>query len=70
MLTSRRLTSASGILANLEDVNNEVIPMFADAAKQLIDMNNGDALTAVCKTLAFISGYYKTAMSARSLLTG
>lgn len=44
--------------------------MFADAAKKLIEASGGNGLQAVCKTLAFISGYYKTAMSARSLLTG
>ena len=44
--------------------------MFTKAAQELIDQHNGDAIAAVCKTLAYISGHYKTAMVARSLLTG
>lgn len=62
--------SAQDILTNLSLVNPDVLPMFQDAARQLIETNKGDALKAVCQTLAFISGHYKTAIVARSLLTG
>jgi ATP-dependent RNA helicase DDX21 len=62
--------SATGILANLEDVHNDVLPMFEEAATKLIEQHKGDYKAALCRTLAYISGHYKSAMAARSLLTG
>jgi len=44
--------------------------MFKEVAKELIANENGDAERALCMTLAYISGHYKTAIAARSLLTG
>jgi hypothetical protein len=44
--------------------------MFEEAATKLIDLHQGDYKAALCKTLAYISGHYKSAMAARSLLTG
>lgn len=44
--------------------------MFKDVAKELIETCKGDAEKALCQTLAYISGHYKTAIVARSLLTG
>jgi hypothetical protein len=54
----------------LEEVHDDVLPLFSDSASQLIKKCNGDAEKALCMTLAFISGHYKTAMMARSLITG
>ena len=62
--------SATGILTNLEEVHKDVLPMFEEAAKKLVEQHNGDHMAAICKTLAYISGHYKSAMAARSLLTG
>ena len=62
--------SAKGILKNLEDVHNDVLPLFQDTARSLIEKCNGDSEKALCQTLAFISGHYKSAMTARSLITG
>lgn len=62
--------SAKDILHNLKNVNNDVLPMFKEAAKELIEQANGDALNAVCMTLAYISGHYQSAIVARSLITG
>lgn len=62
--------SANGILKNLEEVHDDVLPLFSDSAAQLIKKCKGDAEKALCMTLAFISGHYKTAMMARSLITG
>jgi len=36
----------------------------------LIKENKGDAETALCLTLAYISGYYNSAFTSKSLLTG
>lgn len=44
--------------------------MFKDVARELIDSCNGDHEKALCQTLAYISGHYKSAIVARSLLTG
>lgn len=62
--------SAKGILSNLKQVNPDVLAMFKDAASELVEQNGGDPVSAICQTLAFISGHYKTAIVARSLLTG
>lgn len=62
--------SSKDILSNLTNVNNDVLPMFRDVARELIEICKGDAEKALCQTLAYISGHYKTAIVARSLLTG
>lgn len=62
--------SATGILTQLEEVNNDVLPMFEEAAEKLIEQMGGNYKSALCKTLAYISGHYKTALAARSLITG
>jgi hypothetical protein len=54
----------------LKNVSLEVVPYFREVAAELIKDNKGDAETALCLTLAYISGYYKTAFTAKSLLTG
>jgi len=62
--------SANAILTNLVAVHDDVLPLFTDTAQTLIKDCGGDAEKALCKTLAFISGHYKAALAARSLLTG
>ena len=63
-------SSAKGILQDLKNVSSEVIPYFREVAAELIQDNKGDAETALCLTLAYISGYYKSAFTSKSLLTG
>jgi len=62
--------SAQGILANLDDVNQDVLHLFRETAADLIERFDGDAEMALSTALAYISGHYKTALAARSLLTG
>jgi ATP-dependent RNA helicase DDX21 len=62
--------SSRGILKQLDEVNESVIPFFDDAADNLIKIHNGDAKKALCATLAFLSGHFKEVMTNRSLLTG
>ena len=57
-------------MKNLEDVHDDVLPLFLDTAKLLITQCKGDAEKALCMTLAFISGHYKTTVAARSLISG
>jgi len=54
----------------LKNVSSEVLPYFREVAAELIQDNKGDAETALCQTLAYISGYYKSAFTSKSLLTG
>ena len=62
--------SADEIITNLDQVHRDVLPLFGDTATNLIDQHGGDAHKALCTALAYISGYYKSALSARSLITG
>ena len=39
--------SSSGILKNLEDVNEDVLPLFEDLAKVMIDKHDGDSEKAL-----------------------
>ena len=57
-------------IKNLDDVNEEVLPLFEDAADILIKSNGGDAKKALQTTLAYMSGHYKNVLTTRSLLTG
>lgn len=59
-----------GTIAMLKEVNEKVIPLFAEAAEQLIVANNGDMKRALCQTLALLSGHHKEEMAQRSLLNG
>lgn len=49
---------ASSMLSDLEVVSDDVLPMFADAAKKLSAQHNDNPMLALQKTLAFISGYH------------
>lgn len=47
-----------------------MIPLFAEPADKLIEKYKGDAKKALCATLAYLSGQYKSVLGSRSLLTG
>lgn len=57
-------------LKSLEEVEEKVIPIFEEAAQELIDCEQGDAKRALCKTLALLSGHHKSVLQERSLLNG
>ena len=58
------------ICKNLEEVHDDVLPLFTETAKALISQKGGDAVKALCTALAYISGNYKAAMNGKSLITG
>ena len=62
--------SAMDICKNLEEVHSDVLPLFVETAQELIRQTGGDAEKALCTALAFISGHYKQALMARSLISG
>ena len=62
--------SAMDICANLKEVNDAVLPLFEETATALIAQNGGSSEKALCIALAYISGHYKAALNARSLITG
>ena len=62
--------SAMDIVSNLKEVHDDVLPLFVETARALVDQKGGDAEKALCTALAFISGHYKAALNARSLITG
>lgn len=62
--------SSRDILKNMKDVNTDVIHLFADTARVLIDEYDGDAEKALQVALAYCSGFYKTGLVSRSLLNG
>ena len=47
-----------------------MLPLFIDTARALIEQKDGNAEKALCTALAYISGHYKQALNARSLITG
>jgi ATP-dependent RNA helicase DDX21 len=62
--------SSKVMLKTLDTVSKDVIPFFKEAAQTLIKSSGGDPEVALCKALACMSGYYKTALQSRSLITG
>lgn len=64
-----RATSRDSI-KKLTTVNETVLPLFGDAADELIALSDGDARNALLKALAFLSGCHKETMTNRSLLSG
>ena len=62
--------SAMDICKNLDEVHDDVLPLFVETAQALIRQKGGDAERALCTALAYISGNYKAAMLSRSLITG
>ena len=57
-------------LKKLEEVHDDVLPTFEDAANDMIEAEDGDAKRALCKTLALLSGHHKGVLEARSMLNG
>jgi hypothetical protein len=51
-------------------INDEILPLFDNAAEELIGLHDGDSKKALMKALAFMSGAHKQAMTNRSLLNG
>lgn len=61
--------SSRDTIKNLDQVNQEITYLFEEAAQTLIE-KIGDPKKALMTTLAYLSGHYKQALQARSLLTG
>ena len=57
-------------LKQLQTVNDQVLPLFADVADELIAFNDGDIKAALMKALAFMSGCHQENLVSRSLLNG
>ena len=51
-------------------MNDDLLPLFEDAAEELIAISDGDSRAALLKALAFISGCHKEKLAERSLLSG
>jgi hypothetical protein len=64
-----KATSRNSI-KKLDEVNDDVLEMFDDAATDLIKSCDGDKKKAIKKALAFISGCHKEMLVNRSLLNG
>jgi hypothetical protein len=47
-----------GLVQDLDVVSTEVLPMFEEAAKVLLDQHKGNPVTAISQALAFISGIH------------
>ena len=62
--------SSLGIVEQLKEVNEKVLPWFGEAADNLIEKNDGDVKKALCQCLALLSGHHKQEMAQRSLLNG
>ena len=62
--------STRKVLQKLEDVNEEVLPLFEDLTKVLIEQNDGDAVRALQMALAYCTGHYRHKVLQRSLLNG
>jgi hypothetical protein len=51
-------------------VHDDVIPLFEEAADILIETFGKNPKKALCASLAYLSGHYKSILENRSLLTG
>jgi ATP-dependent RNA helicase DDX21 len=65
-----RKVTAVGMLTKLNDVNEDAVPMYEEAAKKFLERNQGNAVAALSKTLAYISGDYKRLCGKKSLING
>jgi len=63
-------SSSKGILSKLNSVSDDVLDLFSDAAKLMVDKYRGDKDKAIKACLAYISGHYQSSLVARSMLTG
>ena len=57
-------------IKKLEEVNDDVLDMFDEAAEELIISCDGDKKKALMKALAFMSGIHKEKLTNRSVLNG
>lgn len=64
-----RATSRDTI-KQLKTVKEDLLPLFSDAADELIALSDGDSKKALLTALAFISGCHKEKLTERSLLSG
>jgi ATP-dependent RNA helicase DDX21 len=62
--------SSRDILKNLNDVNEDVLHLFEDTAKCLVEKYDGNAEKALQIALAYCSGHYKHKLVSKSLLNG
>ena len=46
-------------IKNLNEVHDDVLCVFEEAAEDMIEQEGGDARRALCKTLALLSGHHK-----------
>ncbi len=51
-------SSSKGILKKLQDVSDDVLDLFSEAAKLMTDKYKGDKDKAIKACLAYISGHY------------
>ena len=57
-------------MSKLNGVSDDVLDLFSDAAKLMVDKYRGDKDKAIKACLAYISGHYQSSLVARSMLTG
>ena len=46
-------------IKHLSEVHDDVLCVFEEAAREMIEEEGGDAKRALCKTLALLSGHHK-----------
>jgi len=64
-----RATSRDSI-KKIMTVNKDLLDLFDDAAKELVEIHDGDQTKALKMALAYMSGCHKGEMTNRSILTG
>ena len=62
--------SSKDMLKKLDEVSDDVLDLFSEAHKLLVDKYKGDKDKALKVCLALISGHYQKNLVARSMLTG
>lgn len=62
--------SQQSLRKNIQEVNEDVLYLFQDFAKSMIQSYDGDAEKALMVALAYSSGHYKHKLEAKSLLNG
>jgi hypothetical protein len=62
--------SSKDILKKLDEVSDDVLDLFSETQKLLVERYKGDKEKAIRVCLALISGHYQKTLVARSMLTG